>query len=70
MRMAALAALRRTGASFMTWLPVAARDLLGLAGLGSIAYGFWLLSPPGGFIVGGVEAAAVCALRTAGAGGK
>jgi hypothetical protein len=62
--MAVSAALRRLGAVFLTWLPVAGRDVLGVAGLGSIAYGCWMLSPPAGFIAGGLEAAAICALLT------
>jgi len=35
-------------------LPDILRDLLGLCGAGSIAYGAWLVFPPAGFIVGGL----------------
>jgi len=58
-------AMRRAAGAFLAWLPVAGRDGLGLAGLGAIAYGCWLLAPAAGFIVGGLEAAGVCALLTA-----
>lgn len=68
--MTMVAAMRRVGAASLTWLPVAARDALGVAGLSSVAYGCWLLAPAAGFIVGGVEAVAVCALVTASAGGR
>ncbi len=61
-------AMRRAGAAFLSWLPIAGRDVLGVAGLGAIAYGCWLLAPPAGFIVAGAEAAAVCALLTAASG--
>jgi hypothetical protein len=64
------AAMRRAGAAFLSWLPIAGRDALGLAGLSSIAYGCWLLAPAAGFIVGGVEAVAICALATAAAGAR
>jgi len=57
-------AMRRAGAVGLSWLPDAGRDALGLAGLASIAYGFWLIAPAAGFIVGGIEAASVCALLT------
>lgn len=60
--------MRRASALFLSWLPVAVRDALGVAGLGSIAYGCWLLTPAAGFIVGGVEAVAICALVTAASG--
>lgn len=30
------------------------RDLLGIAGAASMAYGAWLVFPPAGFIVGGL----------------
>lgn len=33
--------------------PALARDLAGLAGVGLVAYGTWLVYPPAGFIVGG-----------------
>jgi hypothetical protein len=36
-------------------------DAIGIAGLGAITYGAWLINQPAGFIVGGVLAAA-CAL--------
>lgn len=35
-------------------LPVLLRDLIGLVGVGSIAYGAWLIQPAAGFIAGGV----------------
>lgn len=35
-------------------VPSALRDLAGLAGVGLIAYGAWLVYPPAGFITGGV----------------
>jgi hypothetical protein len=68
--MARDAALRRAGAAFLTWLPVGARDAIGAGGLVSVAFGFWLLAPAAGFIVGGLEAVAVCALLTASPGAK
>jgi hypothetical protein len=34
------------------------RDLVGIAGAGSVAYGAWLLHPAAGFIVGGALALA------------
>lgn len=33
--------------------PTVTRDLAGIAAVGSIAYGAWLLHPAAGFIVGG-----------------
>lgn len=66
--MAAGTAMRRTGAALLTWLPVVGRDAIGVAGLSAIAYGCWMLAPPAGFIVGGLEGASVCAILTAGAG--
>ena len=35
-----------------------ARDLLALAGVGSISYGAWLMYEPAGFVVGGIIALA------------
>ena len=35
-------------------LPVMLRDAVGVAAVGSIAYGSWLLNPAAGFIVGGM----------------
>lgn len=35
--------------------PVLGRDAAGVAGIGLIAYGAWLVYPPAGFIAGGVE---------------
>lgn len=35
-------------------LPDVTRDIAGLAGVGLIAYGAWLVYPPAGYIVGGV----------------
>jgi hypothetical protein len=37
----------------MSTLAIIIRDLIGLAGAASIAYGAWLLLPAAGFIVGG-----------------
>jgi hypothetical protein len=37
-------------------LPSAARDVVGLSGVSSIAYGAWLINPAAAFIVGGVLA--------------
>lgn len=34
-------------------LPALVRDALGLAGVGLVSYGAWLISPPYGFITGG-----------------
>lgn len=43
----------------MTWptadtIKTAMRDGTGLAAVGAIAYGAWLIYPPAGFIVGGL----------------
>lgn len=38
-------------------LPSTARDLVGIAGAASIAYGAWMVYPAAGFIVGGLLAA-------------
>lgn len=35
-------------------VPVLLRDLIALAGAGSVAYGTWLIFEPAGFIVGGL----------------
>jgi hypothetical protein len=35
-------------------VPAFVRDMLGLAGAGLIAYGFYLINPPYGYIAGGV----------------
>ena len=59
------ASLRRFGGVFLLWLAAAARDALGVMGLGAIAYGCWLFAPAAGFVVGGLESVAVCALLTA-----
>jgi hypothetical protein len=42
----------------MAIVPVILRDLIGLAGAASIAFGAWMLHPAAGFIVGGVLALA------------
>lgn len=65
-----LAVARLAHAALASALPTVARDALGVAGLASIAYGCWLLAPAAGFIVGGIEAVAICALATAAAGGR
>ena len=52
----------------LSWIPDLVRDGLGVACLGSIAYGSYLLTPAAGFIVGGLEGVALCALLTAAAG--
>jgi len=36
------------------FIPAILRDLTGLAAVGAIAYGAWMLHPAAGFIVGGV----------------
>jgi hypothetical protein len=48
MRLLAVA-VRRTSAAMPGFL----RDLVGLSGVGLVAYGAWLIYPPAGFIVGG-----------------
>lgn len=35
-------------------LPALLRDLAGLAGIGLVAYGAWMIHPPAGFITGGI----------------
>lgn len=40
--------------------PTLPRDLAGLAGVGSIAYGCWAIYHPAGFIVGGAFLLAGC----------
>lgn len=42
----------------MKAIGVIARDLVGLAGVGSISYGAWLIYAPAGFIVAGFLALA------------
>ena len=37
-------------------IPVIVRDLVGLSGAASIAYGTWVIYRPAGFIVGGMLA--------------
>jgi len=59
-------AIRRAGVAFLSWLPIALSDGFGLVGLGAVAYGAYLLARPAGFIVGGLELVALCALLTAG----
>lgn len=39
--------------SGLSFIPILFRDLAGLAAVGSIAYGSWMLHPAAGFIVGG-----------------
>jgi len=39
---------------FAAYAPALIRDLAGLAGVGLIAYGAWLVLPAAGFIAGGV----------------
>ncbi len=42
------------------------RDAIGLAGMGSVSYGAWLVYPPAGFITGGVlMLSAACLLARA-----
>lgn len=48
-------ALRRLGPPLLC-------DAVGLAGLGSVAYGAWLIYEPAGFIVGGLLAVATVVL--------
>jgi hypothetical protein len=43
-------AARRVAAA----VPNLLRDLAGLAGIGAIAYGAWMIYPPAGFITGGL----------------
>lgn len=44
-----------------------ARDALGLAGIGGVTYGAWLIYKPAGFVIVGLFALAMCVLlsRTA-----
>ena len=58
-------ALRRASGAFLSWLPATVRDAVGVAGLGSVAFGCWRLAPSAGLIVGGLEAVAICLLLTA-----
>ncbi len=47
------AAMAGTVIAFARALPVIIRDLTGLAAVGSISYGAWLIAPPAGYITGG-----------------
>jgi hypothetical protein len=49
-----LAGARRFGGFAARIVPVALRDLAGLAGVGLVAYGAWRVHEAAGFIVGGV----------------
>ena len=44
------AALRTIAGS----VPGVVRDLAGLSGVGLVSYGAWIISPPAGFITGGL----------------
>lgn len=48
------AALASFAAASARAFPVVVRDLTGIAAVGLIAYGAWLMAPPAGFIVAGV----------------
>jgi hypothetical protein len=48
------AALGRLGAAAMRGVPVLLRNAVGLASVGLIGYGSWLIYEPAGFIVGGL----------------
>jgi hypothetical protein len=50
-------------------LPDLARDAVGVAAAGAIAYGAWLIYPPAGFITGGVLALAGVVLTSFGKAG-
>lgn len=47
-------------------LTILLRDLTGLAGIGLITYGSWLIFHPAGFIVGGVLALGISILTARG----
>lgn len=57
-------ALAIVGAGF----PIVLRDVAGLAAVGLIAYGAWLIMPAAGFIVGGALLLAGVVLLSAKAG--
>ena len=62
--------MKKVLAGLVRAFPAVMRDLTGLAGAGSIAYGAWLVQPAAGFIVGGALAlgGAFLAARAAGRG--
>ena len=47
-------------------LPDMVRDIAGLAGAALIAYGWWLIYPPAGYIAGGVLLLAAAFLSASG----
>lgn len=64
--------LRRIGHGIgvaASYLPAILRDIVGLAAVGAIAYGAWMIYPPAGVITGGVLVLAGVMLLSA-KGGK